>query len=255
MSSLRLLRLLIVDDEPLIRQGIRDGLSAIEGIEIIGDCDSGACAVETILSDCPDLLLLDVQLPDCTGIDVVRQVGARRMPAVIFVTAYDEYAVTAFELNAVDYLLKPFDEGRLRVAVERARDRISEHSGPLLAQQLQALLERTERKWPERLSFRNGDGFSLVRVDTVDWIESANNYVILHCGLKHHLMGETLTNLESRLNPDKFLRIHRCRIVNLSRIAAVRPFLSGTYQLELQCGTRLTTGKQYNDVVRGLIRR
>jgi len=251
MSSLRLL---IVDDEPLIREGIRNGLSATEGIEIVGDCDSGSRAVETILSDCPDLVLLDVQLPDCTGIDVVRQVGARRMPAVVFVTAYDEYAVTAFELNAVDYLLKPFDEGRLRVAVERARDRISEKRGPLLAQQLQALLERTERKWPERLSFRNGDGFSLVRVDAVDWIESANNYVVLHCGLKHHLMGETLTRLESRLNPDKFLRIHRCRIVNLSRIAAVRPFLSGTYQLELQCGTRLTTGKQYNDAVRGLIR-
>jgi two-component system, LytTR family, response regulator len=252
MSSLRLL---IVDDEPLIRSGIRGGLSAMAGIEVIGDCDSGSRAVETILSDSPDLVLLDVQLPDCTGIDVVRRVGARRMPAVVFVTAYDEYAVTAFELNAVDYLLKPFDEGRLRVAVERARDRICEQRGPLLAQQLEALLERTERKWPERLSFRNGDGFSLVRVDTVDWIESANNYVVLHCGLKHHLMGETLSNLESRLNPEKFLRIHRCRIVNLSRITAVRPFLSGTYQLELQCGTRLTTGKQYNDAVRGLIKK
>ena len=249
------LRLLIVDDEPLIREGIRNGLSTIEDIEIIGECDSGSRAAETILSACPDLVLLDVQLPDCTGIDVVRQVGPRRMPAVVFVTAYDEYAVTAFELNAVDYLLKPFDDDRLRAAIERARDRISGQREASLAERLQALLERTERKWPERLSFRNGDGFSLVPVDTVDWIESANNYVVLHCGLKHHLMGETLTNLESRLNPDKFLRIHRCRIVNLSRVAAVRPFLSGTYQLELHSGIRLTTGKQYNDAVRGLIKR
>ncbi len=256
------LRLLIVDDEPLIRQGIRNGLSAIEGIGIVGECDSGSRAAQAILSERPDLVLLDVQMPDCTGLDVVRQVGPQRMPAVIFVTAYDEYAVKAFELNAVDYLLKPFDEDRLRTAIERARERIFwQREGQretVLAQQLQALIERTEkpeRKWPERLSFRNGDGFRLVPVDTVDWIESANNYVVLHCGPKQHLMGETLTNLESKLNPYKFLRIHRCRIVNVSRVAAVRPFLSGTYQLELNSGARLTTGKQYNDAVRGLIRK
>jgi len=248
------LRLLIVDDEPLIRQGIRHGLSAIAGIEVIGECDSGSMAADGILTDHPDLVLLDIQLPDCSGIDVVRQVGPERMPAVVFVTAFDEFAVKAFELNAVDYLLKPFDDDRLRAAIERARDRISVRQGALLAQQLRALLDRAGRKWPERLSFRNGDGFSLVPVDTVDWIESANNYVVLHCGLKHHLMGETLTNLEGRLNPDKFMRIHRCRIVNRSRVAAVRPFLSGTYQLELHSGTRLTTGKQYHEAVRGLIK-
>lgn len=116
------LRLLIVDDEPLIREGIRSGLSTIEGIEVIGECDSGSRAMETILSARPDLVLLDVQMPDCSGLDVVRQIGPRQMPAVVFVTAYDEYAVTAFELNAVDYLLKPFDEDRLQAAIERARE-------------------------------------------------------------------------------------------------------------------------------------
>jgi two-component system LytT family response regulator len=249
------LRLLIVDDEPLIREGIRRGLSEIENIEIVGECGSGACAAEMIVSATPDLVLLDVQMPDGTGLDVVRQVGPRNMPAVIFVTAYDEYAVKAFELNAVDYLLKPFDDDRLRAAIERGRDRISKQQQASLAEQLQTLLEKTGRKWPERLAFRNGDGFSLVPVDTVDWIESANNYVVLHCGQKQHLMGDTLTNVESSLNPDKFLRIHRCRIVNVSRIAAVRTFLSGTYQLELHGGIRLTTGKQYVDAVRGLIKK
>jgi two-component system LytT family response regulator len=247
------LRVLIVDDEPLIRQGIRDGLSGYEGVEITGECDSGLRAIDTILSDRPDLVLLDVQMPDCTGLDVVRDVGPLRMPAVIFVTAYDQYAVSAFELNAVDYLLKPFDDERLRAAIGRARERISAQREASLARQLQALLEMKERKWPERLAFRNGDGFSLVPVDTVDWIESANNYVLLHCGSKHHIMGETLTKLENSLSPDKFLRIHRCRIVNVSRIAAVRPFLSGTYQLELHGGTRLSSGKQYSDAVRRLI--
>lgn len=249
------LRVLIVDDEPLIRQGIRDGLSGYEGVEITGECDSGLRAIDTILSDRPDLVLLDVQMPDCTGLDVVRDVGPLRMPAVIFVTAYDQYAVSAFELNAVDYLLKPFDDERLRAAIGRARDRISAQREASLARQLQALLEMKERKWPERLAFRNGDGFSLVPVDTVDWIESANNYVLLHCGSKHHIMGETLTNLESSLSPDKFLRIHRCRIVNVSRISAVRPFLNGTYQLELHNGARLSSGKQYSDAVRKLIKK
>lgn len=249
------LRVLIVDDEPLIRQGIRNGLSSCEGVDITGECDSGFRAIDTILSDRPDLVLLDVQMPDCTGLDVVRDVGPQRMPAVIFVTAYDQYAVSAFELNAVDYLLKPFDDDRLRAAVGRARERISAKQEASLLHQLQSLLEMKGHKWPERLAFRNGGGFSLVAVDTVDWIESANNYVVLHCGPKHHIMGETLTKLENSLSPDNFLRIHRCRIVNVSRIAAVRPFLSGTYQLELHNGTRLSTGKQYSDAVRKLIKK
>ena len=249
------LRLLIVDDEPLIREGIRNGLSSCEEIEIVGECDSGARAIETILSARPDLVLLDVQMPDCTGLEVVRQVGPHRMPAVIFVTAYDQYAVSAFELNAVDYLLKPFDDDRLRASIARARERICGRREVSLAQKLQVLLDARESKWPERLAFRNGDGFSLVPVDTVDWIESANNYVVLHCGQKQHIMGETLTHLESSLSPDKFLRIHRCRIVNVSRITSVRPFLSGTYQLELHNGTRLSSGKQYCDAVRRLIKK
>lgn len=252
---MRKLRLLIVDDEALIRVGIRTGLSANEGIEIVGECDSGARAIDAILAEHPDLVLLDVQMPDRTGLDVIREVGPERMPAVIFVTAYDQYAVSAFEVNAVDYLLKPFDDDRLQAAIRRARGRISEQREAAVAAQLQALLEMKERKWPERLAFRNGDGFCLVPVDTVDWIESANNYVVLHCGVKHHIMGETLTKLESSLSPEKFLRIHRCRIVNVSRIASVRPFLSGTYQLELHNGTRLSSGKQYSEAVRGLIKK
>jgi len=248
------LRLLVVDDEPLIRDGIRHGLSAIDGIEIVGECDSGARAVEAILANDPDLVLLDVQMPDGTGLDVVRQVGPSRMPAVVFVTAYDEYAVQAFEFNAVDYLLKPFDDDRLRSAIQRARGRIGAQREAGLARQLQSLLEKQERQWPERLVVRDGDRFRLVPVDTVDWIESANNYVLLHCNGKQHLMGETLTHLESQLNPAKFLRIHRCRIVNRARVGAVRPFLSGTYQLELLGGVRLSSGRQYSEAVRGLFK-
>jgi two-component system LytT family response regulator len=249
------LQLLIVDDEPLIRQGIRRTLTGVEGLEVAGECDSGSRAIEAILSHRPDLVLLDVQMPDCTGLDVIRKVGPQNMPPVVFITAYDEYAVTAFELNAVDYLLKPFDEERLYAAVSRARQRISGNHHAELLQQLQALIETKERRWADRFVVRQGDRLEFVPVDTVDWIESANNYVVLHCGSKQHVLADTLTNLDKTLNPKKFLRIHRCRIVNVSRVAGARPFLSGTYQLELQNGTRLGTGRQYKDAVRQLIRR
>ena len=251
MSSVRLL---IVDDEPLIRQGIRAGLSDLEGIEIIGECDCGSHATEAILAKGPDLVLLDVQMPDCSGLDVVRRIGPENMPAVVFITAYDEYAVAAFELNAVDYVLKPFDDDRLQAAIVRAQQRISGNRQAVLVQQLQSLLETKHRSWPERLVVREGERLEFVPVDTIDWVESANNYVVLHCGPKQHVLTETLTNLDKRLNPNKFLRIHRCRIVNITRIVSAHPFLSGTYQLELQNGTRLGTGRQFNDVVRRLIR-
>jgi two-component system LytT family response regulator len=211
-------------------------------------------AVEAIVSLQPDLVLLDVQLHDCTGLDVVQQIGSEHMPHVIFVTAYDEYAVRAFELNAVDYLLKPFDDARLRHSVERARERIAGRRKALRADKLQALLDARGRKWPERIVVRNEERFDLVPVESIEWIESANNYVQLHCGVKQYLLGESLTHLEGRLNPAKFLRVHRCRIVNLSRILAIHPIVSGTYELELHNGTRLATGRQFKDAIQALLR-
>jgi two-component system LytT family response regulator len=247
------LRLLIVDDEPLVRDGIRHGLASLEGIDVIGECESGAQAIDVILSQHPDLVLLDVQMQNCTGLDVVRQVGPNRMPPVVFITAYDEYAVQAFELNAVDYLLKPFDEERLQQSIQRARDRIASRKQNSLAEQLQALLDSKGQKWPERIVVKSGERFDVVPVESIDWMESANNYVQLHCGAKEYFLGETLTNLEGRLNPKRFLRVHRRRIVNISRLVALHSMLGGTYELELRGGIRLTTGRQYRDVIQSLI--
>jgi two-component system LytT family response regulator len=244
-----LLRLLIVDDEPLIRAGIQHGLASLNEIDVIGECESGTEAIEAILSQRPDLVLMDVQMNDHTGLDVVQQVGPEHMPSVIFVTAYDEYAVKAFELNAVDYLLKPFDDARLQHSVERARERIAGQKQTLLAGNLQALLDARARIWPERLAVRNGERFDLVPVESIDWIESANNYVQLHCGSRQYLLGESLTHLEERLNPARFLRIHRCRIVNVTRILAIHPILNGTYELQLCSGVHLATGRQYKGAV------
>ncbi len=249
------LRLLIVDDEPLIRSGLRRELAKFDEIEIAGECEDGRGAIAAIAAKKPDLVLLDVQLGDCSGLDVVREVGPERMPMVIFVTAYDEYAVKAFELNAVDYLLKPFDEERLRQSIARARNRWAAHSEATLSRQLQALVNAAVQSWPERFVVRDGERFEFVPVESLDWVESANNYVQLHCGAKTHLMLETLIGLEKKLDPRKFVRVHRGRIVNVSRIRAAHAMLNGVYELELHGGRRLATGRQFRDAVQSLIRR
>jgi two-component system LytT family response regulator len=247
------MQLLLVDDEPLIRKGLHNALSGVPDIEVVGECGSGREAIEAIARHHPDLVLLDVQMPDCSGLDVVREVGPQNMPAVIFVTAYDDYAVNAFELNAVDYLLKPFEELRFRESIERARKRITQGTHIPLPQRLEALLESQTRKWPDRIVVRNGERYEFVPVESIDWIESANNYVQLHCGSKQYLLGETMTSLESRLDPAKFARVHRGRMVNIRRITAAHPLLSGTYEIELAGGIRITTGRQFKEIVQKLI--
>jgi two-component system LytT family response regulator len=247
------LSVLIVDDEPRIRSGIRGVLSGIQEIEVAGECGSGCEGVKAIDLLRPDIVLLDVQMPDCSGIEVVRQIGAARMPSVIFVTAYDEYAVSAFELNAVDYLLKPFTDERLVAAIDRARMRLkAEQCASLLTGKLEALLAH-ERPARQTLVVRNGERFDLVPVGTIDWIESANNYVQLHCGRKSHLMAKSLTALEQQLDGESFVRVHRRRIVNVSRIVAAYVTIGGAYELELRSGERLTTGRQYRPAVQRLL--
>ena len=246
--------MLIVDDEPLIRKGVRNAVALLEGVEIVSECACGTDAVEAIAACAPDLVLLDVQMPDCSGLEVISRVGAQRMPPVIFITAYEEYAVQAFDVNAVDYLLKPFDQQRFRESIERARQRIAGKELGSTAGPLRNPLAPSLPKWPERLVVRNGEKYEFVAVETIDWIESANNYVELHCGAKQHLMSETLSSLEARLNPARFRRVHRCRVVNLSRVVAVHPLLSGCYELELQNGVRLTSGRLYRDVIQRMMR-
>jgi two-component system LytT family response regulator len=245
-------RVLIVEDEPLIRAGIRRDASSLPGVEVAGECDCVAGAVEAIRAGHFDLVLLDVQLPDGTGFDVVRAVSPERMPAVIFVTAYDQFAVQAFEVNAVDYLLKPFDESRLHESIERARGRLAQPAA--LVHQLEALIEAHESTWLRRLVVRNGERFDFVPVDLIDWIESANNYTVLHCRSKDYVFGESLSALERRLDPEHFLRVHRCHIVNLTRLESVNLIAGSTYELELRGGARVRTGRQYAEAIRKLLK-
>lgn len=246
------LQLLIVDDEPLIRAGIRTDLSAMESVHVAGECGSVAEAVEAIRSTQLDLVLLDVQMPDGTGFDVIRDVGPQNMPAVVFVTAYDKYAIQAFEVNAVDYLLKPFDDIRLKESIERARERLSR---PVqLMRHLEALLEARGERWTKTLVVRTGDRFDFVPVESINWIESANNYTLLHCRGKDYLHGENMSALERVLDPGKFIRIHRSHMVNMTRIVGINAIAGGVYELELEGGVRVSTGRQFSDRIRKLLR-
>jgi two-component system LytT family response regulator len=245
-------RLLIVEDEVLIRSGIRDEVETITGVEVAGECGSVAEAINAILHTKIDLVLLDIQLPDGTGFDVVRTIGPSAMPAVIFITAYDQYAIQAFECSAIDYLLKPFDDLRLRASIEKVKSHLAQPASML--HQLESLLANREASWLQRLVVRNEERIDLVPVDSIDWIESANNYAVLHCGSKTYVLGETLSGLEHRLDPQRFLRVHRQRIVNLTRVVALFPVAGGVYELELSDGTRFGSGRQYRDGIQKLIR-
>lgn len=174
------------------------------------------------------------------------------MPAVVFVTAYDQFAVLAFEVNAVAYLLKPFDESRLRESIERVRGRLAQPAA--LVRELEALIEAHESTWLQRLVVRNGERFDFVPVDLIDWIESANNYTVLHCRSKDYVFGENLSALERRLDPEQFLRVHRCHIVNLTRLESVNLIAGSTFELELQGGARVRTGRQYAETIRKLLK-
>jgi two-component system LytT family response regulator len=246
------IRALIVDDEPLAREGIRKRLAQEPDIAVIGECSNGRQAVTAIERDSPDLVFLDVQMPKLDGFGVIAAIGARRMPQVVFVTAYDEHALRAFEVHALDYLLKPIDGARFLEALGRARSSIRGHE---LQEQLQALLAsiQTEKRYLARLSIKTGGRILFLSVDEIDWIEAADNYVLLHAGRDAHMLHTTMNSLEDRLDPGAFLRIHRSTIVNLQRIKELYPMFHGEYRVILKDGTELASGRSYRSKLQRLL--
>jgi two-component system LytT family response regulator len=235
------LRTLIVDDEPLARQGIRLLLQAEPDIEIVGECASGAEALDFIRSHPPALMFLDVQMPQLDGFGLLAALAPGEMPVVIFVTAYDQHALKAFDVSATDYLLKPFKAARFREALQRARQQLQSRDVGKLNQQLQALLGavKPESAYPSHLSIKAGERTAFIKVSDLDYVEAAANYVILHVGTQNHILRETLTNLESRLAPRVFLRVHRSVIVNLQRVSGVKPTPRGEHLVVLKNGKEL----------------
>jgi two-component system LytT family response regulator len=233
-------RALIVDDEPPARRRLRALLKAEPSIDVIGEAGDGIAAVDAVERLEPDLLFLDVQMPGRDGFDVIEEVSLRRRaacPAVIFVTAFDKYAVKAFDVHAVDYLLKPFDRARLRQAIVRASRLVGEAG---LSNRLMAVAKDATRHRPlRRVLVRTAGRIIFVDVDAIDWIEATGHYVTLHAGREAHLVRESLSDLTARLDPARFARIHRGTVVNLDRVKELRPLFHGEFSVVLRDGTEL----------------
>jgi two-component system LytT family response regulator len=249
------IRTVIVDDEPLGRTVIREMLRGDGEIEIIGEYASGHEAIDAILRERPNLVFLDVQMPEVDGFDVLAAVESQQMPMVIFVTAYDQHAVRAFEVHAVDYLLKPFDRERFEKALQRAKAHLQQERRSEVNDRILALLEeqKAKTKYLERLVIKTSGRVFFLKTDEIDWIEAEGNYVCLHVRKESYLLRETISSLEAQLDPQKFPRIHRSQIVNLDRIRELRPWSHGEYHVILHDGTELTLSRSYRERLHALL--
>jgi two-component system LytT family response regulator len=251
-----MMRVLLVDDESAARRGLRRRLAGLPDLLVVGECEDGEAAVAAIAELRPDLVFLDIQMPGLDGFGVIDAVGPAQMPAVVFVTAYDEFALKAFEVNALDYLLKPVDEQRLQAAVARARARTPEADPDWtarLAAALQQMAGQGSPRWCRRLAIRGAGRVVLLDVADVDQIESAGNYVQVHQGRKQHLLRETMAALEARLDPERFVRVSRAAIVNIDRVRELQPMFNGDFVVVLKDGTEVTGSRRYRDALRTLL--
>lgn len=243
-------RVVIVDDEPLGLEKLRGLLGKETRVELVGEAANGDEAVRTIRELRPDLVFLDINLPGRTGFSVVEDLGDSLPRAIVFVTAHDEFALKAFEVNAVDYLLKPYDRHRFQAALDRSLERLSRPANPELTTQLNALLSqipgRTEAN-TGRIAIKSAGRILFVNIQDIDWVGSADNYVEIHTGGHTHLLRETLNSMERRLEGDSFVRISRTTIVNRHRIRELQPLFHGEYAILLQSGARLTLTRSYRE--------
>src|SRR5713226_9335661 len=246
------IRILLVDDEPLARERLRRFLEKEAEVEVVGECANGREAVSAIKRHSPELVFLDVQMPELDGFGVLAELKDEPMPAIIFVTAYDQYALRAFEVHALDYLLKPFDRERFEKALARAKRQIRRPDDEL-HERLLALLEdlKPGQKYLERLVIKSGGRIFFLRAEEIDWIEASGNYVRLHAGKESHLLRDTMHGIEGRLDPARFVRVHRSTIVNLDRIKELHPWFRGDHVIVLRDGTRLTLSRGCREKLEG----
>ena len=248
------LTLLIVDDEPLAREGLRMLLAEDPDVGAIHEAKDGRQAIAALRKARPDLVFLDVQMPEMDGFSVVREVGPERMPAIVFVTAHDKYAIQAFEVNAIDYLLKPVTRERFAQTLARAKTRLQAQPAEEASRQILSLLETiaAPSRALKRLAVRTAGKTTFVDISDVDWIEAAENYVKLHVGRVSHLVHVTMNTLEKSLDPETFLRIHRSIIVNVGRVQELEPSVHGEYVVTLPHGVRVRSGRTYHEKLKAL---
>jgi two-component system LytT family response regulator len=243
------IRAVIVDDELLARKFIRRMLKHEGDWELVGEASNGREAVEIIRTQKPDIVFLDVQMPEMDGFAVLEQVGLGQLPDIVFTTAYESYAIRAFELHALDYLLKPFDQQRFRDAIRHAKERLHSRQQEDGRRQIGALLERINSRQPylDRLIIKADGRITFLNTHEIDWIEADDKYVHLHTGKGARMVRQTLSAMESQLDPARFVRIHRSTMVNIERIKELQPLFNGEYSLHLEDKTRLTLSRTYKD--------
>jgi len=255
MSGSKCIRTLIVDDESLARERIREMLEADPEIEIVGDCANGKEAIRAIAGLKPELMFLDVEMPGMDGFEVLESLDPARMPVVIFVTAYDQYAVRAFDIYALDYLLKPFDRERFEKSVSRAKEQLK--TSDTMSERILSALEqiKTRPVHLERLVVKLNGHVFFVKAEEIDWLEAEGNYVRLHAGKESYLLRDTISALEAQLDPKTFLRVHRSAIVNIDRIQELQPWFHGEYRIILREGVQLTLSRSYREKLHELLGR
>ena len=269
----RKIRALVVDDESLAREALLVMLNDDPEMEVIGECRNGKEAVTVIRQQSPDVVFLDIQMPEMDGFQVVEEVGAKQMPVTVFVTAYDKYALRAFEAHALDYLLKPFDHDRFNTALQRAKTFVRQQKLGEISESLFAILqdikletgepasetynrnpERAAHKEPiDRVVIKSGGRIYFLKIEEIDWVEGAGDYLSLHSGNQTHLIRETMGNFHAKLDSQKFLRIHRSTLVNIERIENIQPLFKGDYVITLTSGIRLKASRGYRRELQALL--
>ena len=245
-------RVLIVDDEPLARQAIRMMLAGDPGVEVVGEC-SGVEGVATVERTRPELIFLDVQMPEVDGFDLIEALGVEQAPTVVFVTAYSEHALRAFEVHAVDYLLKPVHDERFAHALARAKEQVRSRRQGVPAETGVGSLLRERSRQTSRILVRDRDRTRIIDVDTIDWIEAADYYAMIHAGGESHLLRETMNQLAERLDPARFFRVHRSAIVHVARVREIRPLVRGDRLLLLADGTRVRLSRSRREAFERLL--
>lgn len=249
------IRVCIVDDEPLARKRIEKLLSKDSEVVITKTCANGQEAIEYLKSEDIHILFLDIQMPKLSGFDVLNQVKLKNVPAIIFTTAFDEYAVQAFEYSAIDYLLKPFDNKRFEQALAKAKHRVMHAHTDEFTKRLEKLLNQMEsgKKYLKRIMIRASDRVYFINVENIEYIEAEGNYVGIHANGKKHLLRETMTNMEKRLHPEHFVRIHRSMIININEIAELQPWFHGDHLVILRSGQKVTMSRNYKKNLQSLL--
>jgi len=250
-------RVAIADDEPLARERLRAMLQGRDGYRIVAECNDGVQAAEALARHNIDLLFLDVQMPGLDGFQILEAVDAAPLPMIVFVTAFNDYALRAFDVSALDYLLKPFDKDRFEKTLARVEERLATRQASGISEEIRELIRGLSTAAApghvSRFPVRANGEIYFVRVEDVDWIDAEGNYVALHAAGRRHLVRDTIKSLEHRLDPAKFVRVHRSAIINVDRLRKLQPYFHGEYVITLQDGTTLTSSRTYSEKLRALL--